>query len=65
MYMFIVQIPQELSRLYIYTLGISTPFYDLSSFFTTVLLASITHFLFHQVPITAGWTDTAWSEKFP
>ena len=70
-----VQCPHEFSRLYNYTSGIdrNTLIYGLFpaclefSVFSIVVANHITvqHFSFHQAPITAGWTEAAWSEKFP
>ena len=46
-------IPSSAADFTIYTLGIGT----LSSEFSTF---TILHISFHQVPITAGWTDAAY-----
>ena len=73
MYMFIVQISPQDQQTTIYTPGIGTHyFYSLissgeNSAFAHFAAAIANHynsaFSFHQVPITAGWTEASWYER--
>ena len=70
MQMFIVWYPNEFSRLnnlhpwYWNSLIYGLISGENSAYYLQLMSFTISSFLFHQAPITAGWAEAVWNEKF-